>query len=341
MTTQEKVQLHLEHLIEQGYNKDRILGIFLYGSQNYNLDTETSDVDTHAILLPSFEEMCLNKEWLSKEFRLENGEHIILKDIREYAKMLFKQNINFVETLFTEFKWVNPKYEQLFNSYFINNREEIARYNVQAAVRSVAHQGLNTLRQSREDGKKLCNVGRIVYCLEKYLLKENYEKCIKPVGKTHVTLSELKQNRVNEERKKELAEMFESFLNRVLETAEELPGATQTGAAAINNGVVAILKYSFSNPQTEITLHNFENKLTNTETRALQAIVDTIHTEGNITISKLVDETRISRPVYNNLLVKLKENNIAEVNNMGMKGTHIKFTHTLLKAKILEDKKIF
>ena len=38
--------------------------------------------------------------------------------------MFEKQNINFIEILFTEYKWVNPKFQKLWEDYFINNREE-------------------------------------------------------------------------------------------------------------------------------------------------------------------------------------------------------------------------
>ena len=36
------------------------VGLFLQGSQNYNLDYEGSDIDTKAIMLPSFSDFVLN-----------------------------------------------------------------------------------------------------------------------------------------------------------------------------------------------------------------------------------------------------------------------------------------
>ena len=39
--------------------KDRIVGIFLQGSQNYGMATDKSDVDTKCIILPSFEDIAL------------------------------------------------------------------------------------------------------------------------------------------------------------------------------------------------------------------------------------------------------------------------------------------
>ena len=83
------------------YPKDKLLGVFLYGSQNYGTSTENSDVDTKAILIPSFGDLIL-REPVSKEIHLANNEHCEVKDIRELVKMFKKQNINFLEILYTD-----------------------------------------------------------------------------------------------------------------------------------------------------------------------------------------------------------------------------------------------
>lgn len=74
-----RLQEHLDYVIDLGYNEDRILGIFLYGSQNYGFATETSNVDSKVFILPSFSDLCLNTSLLSKEIHYKNGEHIDLK----------------------------------------------------------------------------------------------------------------------------------------------------------------------------------------------------------------------------------------------------------------------
>ena len=43
------------------YGAPRFVFCGLYGSQSYNLDTENSDVDTKAIILPTIEEYILMK----------------------------------------------------------------------------------------------------------------------------------------------------------------------------------------------------------------------------------------------------------------------------------------
>jgi predicted nucleotidyltransferase len=118
--TIERLKEHMQEVINRGYDEERVLGIFLYGSQNYGFATEKSDVDSRVIIFPTFEEFCLQKDWVSKTIELENGEHIDIKDIRLFRENLLKQNINFMENLFTEYYIINPRYEELFNIWFIN-----------------------------------------------------------------------------------------------------------------------------------------------------------------------------------------------------------------------------
>ena len=92
---------HKQAILDKGYKEEQLLGIFLYGSQNYGCETEESDVDTKAIYIPTFEELCFDDP-VSKEIQLKNDEHCEIKDIREMVKNFQKQNINFLEILFTD-----------------------------------------------------------------------------------------------------------------------------------------------------------------------------------------------------------------------------------------------
>lgn len=61
MTTEEKNQNHIEEIYETLSHTYNVYGVFLYGSQNYGTDTEQSDVDAKAIIVPSFHELVLKK----------------------------------------------------------------------------------------------------------------------------------------------------------------------------------------------------------------------------------------------------------------------------------------
>ena len=108
-----RVQEHYNYLKEKGFE---IVFLALQGSQNYGLDVYDedymSDVDTKAVILPSFEDFVYGRKLYSETLVLENNEHIDVKDIRVMFETYKKQNVNFIETLFTEFKIVNEKYKE-------------------------------------------------------------------------------------------------------------------------------------------------------------------------------------------------------------------------------------
>lgn len=334
----DRLQEHYEYVIDCGYDEDHILGIFCYGSNNYGTATPNSDVDSTVILLPSFEQLCLTPEMVSKELRYED-EHIQIKDIRLIRHMWMKQNINFMEILFTEYYILNPEYEKLFNQYFVENRETIAHFDRNKTIISISSQLLHTLDEGMNDNKKLYNAWRLYYFLKKYIAGVPYEECIKPMGEELAFLMSLR-NSTNEicfDRDKMVANGYELKYKtrKLVEDNKDLDSPEQEAAAAfLNQGVIEILKLSFEDiTRPGLSKEEFMKQLTNAEERAYYSIVENIGAEGSIVISKLVEQNSISRPVYNNLMNKLKEYNIAKVSNQGVKGTYIKITQPELRAE--------
>jgi predicted nucleotidyltransferase len=119
------------------FPKDKILGIFIQGSQNYGLDYEGSDIDTKCIVLPTLEDICLNKKATSYTHVRENNEHIDFKDLRVITGDFKKQNINFLEILFTKYWMIHEDYYELFKP-LLDNAEAIARYDNYRFVRATA-----------------------------------------------------------------------------------------------------------------------------------------------------------------------------------------------------------
>ena len=77
----------------------------------------------------------------------------------------------------------------------------------------------------------------------------------------------------------------------------------------------------------------FLNSLTKIQNHALESIFIEIGREGNISLSTLIKEYGYSRPVYDGLLSKIRQYNVAKVVSQGVKGTYIKFTDETLKEK--------
>lgn len=168
----------LEH-----YNKAKekfphttILGVFLYGSQNYNIATEDSDVDTIAILIPSFDDLVLRTP-ISEEIHFENGEHCVVKDIREVVKQWKKQSLNYLEILFTKHYILNPQWKKMWN-YFVDVKEDIAHMNKNLTIKSIVGQAKHTFIQNRFDKKKQANALRMYYFLKAFLSGKPYEECL-------------------------------------------------------------------------------------------------------------------------------------------------------------------
>lgn len=185
---QERLKSDYDYVVSLGYN---VLGVFLQGSQNYNLAYEGSDIDTKAIIIPSFEDFVLNRKPTSTTLILDSNEHIDLKDIRLMHECFRKQNINFVEILFTKYKYLNTDYEEIYQPMFDNN-ERIAHYNNYASVNCIAgmvyekHKAMEhpypTLKDKIEkygyDNKQLHHIVRCREFLWRYIEGESYENCL-------------------------------------------------------------------------------------------------------------------------------------------------------------------
>lgn len=133
-----RLQQHYDYLVNQGHE---VVALMLQGSQNYNLDiyTEyyTSDIDSKAIVLPSFEDFVYNRKIFSHTYILENNEHIDTKDIRIMCDMLRKENISYIELLYTDYKIINPFYYDIIKS-LIENRDYIIDINKNQFLRCIA-----------------------------------------------------------------------------------------------------------------------------------------------------------------------------------------------------------
>ena len=190
MTIYERLKDDFNYVSSLGYN---VLGIFLQGSQNYNLSYEGSDIDTKAILIPSFEDFVLNKKPVSTTLIREDNSHIDIKDIRLMHECFKKQNINFIENLFTQYKYLNPDYAALYQPMFDNN-ELIAHYNNYAAINCIAgmvyekHKAMEhpypTLKDKIEkygyDNKQLHHILRCEEFLIRYIDGVPYAECLIP-----------------------------------------------------------------------------------------------------------------------------------------------------------------
>lgn len=127
-----KVLGNEQEIIEKVVNlistKYFFLGVFCIGSQNYNLNNKDSDFDTVAIVLPNKDNLYFGNSYIDKS-TIEYEEGICkIVDIKTFYKGLMNNNLNFLELLFSQYKWINPRFAKFF-AKLQEQREEIGRVN--------------------------------------------------------------------------------------------------------------------------------------------------------------------------------------------------------------------
>ena len=187
-----RVQDHYNEALEH-FPEEQVVICALQGSQNYELDYENSDVDTKLIVVPSFKDICLNKKPVSTTHVRANEEHTDWKDVRLYVECFRKQNLNFLEILFTDFYIINPMYAEQWNR-LIQHREQIARMNKHRAVKSMKGIALEKYHAMEHrypakidiidkygyDGKQVSHLIRVYDYLRRYIAGESYKDCLIP-----------------------------------------------------------------------------------------------------------------------------------------------------------------
>ena len=106
-----KTLSHYKKVLEEmGYN---VIYIGLYGSQNYNLDDEFSDIDTKAIILPNLHDIIF-RNVTSKVVECETG-NIDVKDLLIFYDVIKKGNYSYVEAINTEYSIGDKYIKNLFS----------------------------------------------------------------------------------------------------------------------------------------------------------------------------------------------------------------------------------
>lgn len=194
-----------------------IVGIFLQGSQNYGLDYENSDIDTKCIVTPTFKEIALARNPKSTTHIRANEEHIDMKDIRLYIQTFRKQNLNFLEILYTPYcLFPNICFYKQWER-LVKVREEITHYDPVRSVKSMMgiasekyfameHQypsRMAWIEKYGYDCKQLHHLLRVEEYLDRYLAGEPYGDCL--LTKQAEYLKEVKLGKYDLETAREIA----------------------------------------------------------------------------------------------------------------------------------------
>ena len=244
------VREHYEEALTM-FPENRIVGVFYQGSANYGLDYEKSDVDTKCILVPTFEDIAFNRKPISTTHIRKNEEHLDAKDVRLYINCFRKQNLNFLEILFTPYKIVNPQYAEFWQK-LVDAREAIAHYDIHRSIKSMRGIALEKYHAMEHkypskieiiekygyDSKQLHHLMRVENYLMRYIAGESYEACLIPDEETANKLRKVKEDNryLSLEQARTLAGFYMSSINTQCEAYLE------TVPEGHNEEVEALLK---------------------------------------------------------------------------------------------------
>lgn len=226
MTIMGEVREHFE-VARRMYGKDRVLGTFLYGSQNYEINTEKSDVDTKTLILPSLEDLAVLKEPINIHHKeLEFSGIMEIKDFRVAFKEMAKGSFNGVELLFTDYSVINPEYYHIF-AKLIAYREMIVESNCLGILNSVAgmaHKLYNLYIKGEADVKVVVNLIRLSDFLTRYFEKSHsYKLSLVPFAPDI-----LKKLKTSNHDVSKLKEMVETAIINVEKIEQYKPWCTNT-----------------------------------------------------------------------------------------------------------------
>ena len=102
----------------------------LFGSQNYNLDTKNSDVDTKSVIIPKLEDWTWEDlDKYNTILTMPDGSHAEIKCLPDMCKQYIKCNINFLETLYTEYVDVADNWAWLYSD-LLDMRDKLSTSNM-------------------------------------------------------------------------------------------------------------------------------------------------------------------------------------------------------------------
>lgn len=234
-----RLKAHYKYIESLGYE---IIGVFLQGSQNYNLDIYekdyASDIDTKCIVLPTLDNLIKGNQMTSTKYDFE-GEQIDVKDIRVMMEMWKKQNQSYLEILFTDYKIINPKYKSYFKEV-LDMKNDIVQLNPPQLARCIKgmsgekvvaleHEYPATVEKIKKfgyDPKQLASIIRLTHLIENIFEKDMKFKdaILYTDDDLRNYMLNIKKGKIELEEARELATMYDTKTNMIKERVVEEQG---------------------------------------------------------------------------------------------------------------------
>lgn len=301
--------------IKKQIGEDRLFGIFVIGKALYGMAEKEEDIKTIAGYIPTEDELylsapkyqvCIHKQGSEEDIKTQ------LTDLRCLLEKIEQQDINIMESIFSEYKMINPRYEEEYIKQILDNKEMIFKYKPYNRIYNAINRGYEAIEN--EDYLEAC---RIRFACQEYVNGASITDCIYLKKDFYLRyLDSVKKGDFIPDLT-ELEEDYENILTKAKEMICHYDVETYF-KNFIKNTIV-----KSNEDKTKVV--NILEFLTEKEKQALRLILSKLNNgEGVISISKLLEESDISRPVFKSTLDKIEKYYLAEITNMGVKGTSIK-----------------
>lgn len=316
MLSKEAIRQELDditHKLQQKYHEKYIFGVFVLGNATYNLAEDIDELAYMMVQLPSFEEMCLRTPEI---FFDEDYPNVEIIDWGVFGNFYVQQNnILIQQFLFTDYYNVNPRYKKYYENIIRPAAEDIFAYGHTARLQNAKEMALEILesKQTSLTGLKAMEAARLALAIDLYLHNTPCEDCVKLNKSMYISyLLNIKHGNTAMNPNELLAQMtIPSAKNN-----EEPKQIKQL----IEKITIDILRMAVTK---DIDEQYFLQCLTAKEKIALDSLLNYLDEgEGNVSIVKMIEKAGVSRPVFMGLIQKMKDHKIAEIKNMGVKGTY-------------------
>lgn len=231
-------EMNLRWAFLKGHCDCTIMAMIHQGSFNHGLEIMNeeylSDIDVKVIAIPSLENLLNgNKGRIYQKLEYVDGSFIEIRDVRDVFDLFKKQNIQYLELLFSNYYLVNSSYKNYFNelrqiSGEISTINEAKLVNCHLGMAKEKRHALEKVYPATQekiekygyDGKQLHHIARLYFTLEKYLENgKNYGIAL------HVTenkglLDVFKLNKVSLDSAIVYADMFIDKLEKLVKEYE-------------------------------------------------------------------------------------------------------------------------
>ena len=303
----------ITHKLQQKYNEKYIFGVFVLGNATYNLAEDIDELAYMMVRLPSFEEMCLRTPEI---FFDEDYPNVEIIDWGVFGNFYVQQNnILIQQFLFTDYYNVNPRYKKYYENIIRPAAEDIFAYGHTARLQSAKEIALEILKSEQMclTGLQAMEAARLALAIDLYLHNTPCEDCVKLNKSMYISyLLDIKHGNtaINPN------ELLDQMNIPSAKNNEEPKQIKQL----IEKITIDILRMAVTK---DIDEQYFLQCLTAKEKIALDSLLNCLDEgEGNVSIVKMTEKAGVSRPVFMGLIQKMKDHKIAEIKNMGVKGTY-------------------